>query len=127
MGMRLPDPLRRCVSSYQAIGLILGPVAFVITLFLPRAEGLSEVGQGVLATTLWTAIWWMTEAIPINAASFLPFLLFPFLLFPSPPLLICPLFFPLLSRFISFVPFTNPSLQHINISKKKEKLRHSNE
>jgi sodium-dependent dicarboxylate transporter 2/3/5 len=79
MALRSPYLLRRCAGSYQTIGLFLGPVAFVLTLMLPRAEGLSEVGQGVLATTLWTAIWWMTEAIPINAASFLPFLLFPFL------------------------------------------------
>jgi sodium-dependent dicarboxylate transporter 2/3/5 len=37
------------------------------------------VGQRVLATALWTATWWVTEAIPINAASFLPFLLYPLL------------------------------------------------
>ena len=72
---------------------------------------------------------------PFPSSFFYPFLLFsspsiqfiPFIrqidrffsLFPSPPLLIYPLFFPLLSRFVSSVPFTNPLLQHINISKKR--------
>ena len=63
----------------RATGLILGPLAFLVILLLPCPEGLAPVGQRVLATTLWTAIWWMTEAVPINAAGFLPFLLFPML------------------------------------------------
>ena len=40
-------------------------------------EGLSDQGNAVLASTLWIAIWWITEAIPIAATSLLPIILFP--------------------------------------------------
>src|SRR5699024_7347734 len=42
-------------------------------------KGLSQEGIGVLASTTWIAIWWMTEAIPIPATSLLPIVLFPLL------------------------------------------------
>lgn len=34
-------------------------------------------GRGVLAATLWIAVWWITEAIPISATALLPIVLFP--------------------------------------------------
>lgn len=40
-------------------------------------EELSDQGNAVLASTLWIAIWWITEAIPIAATSLLPIILFP--------------------------------------------------
>lgn len=74
---RIPRP--RLPGSVRSLGLALGPSLFLLVLLLPRPEGLGETGHRVLATALWTAIWWVTEAVPINAASFLPFLLFPLL------------------------------------------------
>ncbi|MCY8027551.1 DASS family sodium-coupled anion symporter [Bacillus sonorensis] len=61
----------------QKIGLLLGPALFfaVILFFFP--EGLSHEGRMVLATTLWVAAWWITEAVPIPAASLLPIVLLP--------------------------------------------------
>ena len=59
------------------LGLFLGPLLFVITLLFFRPEGLSYEGVAVLATTLWIATWWITEAIPIEVTSFLPIVLFP--------------------------------------------------
>ncbi|KAA6449590.1 SLC13 family permease [Bacillus swezeyi] len=61
----------------QKIGLLLGPALFfaVILFFFP--EGLSYEGRMVLATTLWVAVWWITEAVPIPAASLLPIVLLP--------------------------------------------------
>lgn len=40
-------------------------------------EGLSYEGRVVLATTAWVGIWWVTEAIPIEATSLLPIILLP--------------------------------------------------
>src|SRR5699024_4198093 len=56
----------------QLIGLILGPLLFLAILLFFSAKGLSQEGIGVLASTAWIAIWWMTEAIPIPATSLLP-------------------------------------------------------
>jgi sodium-dependent dicarboxylate transporter 2/3/5 len=61
----------------QLIGLLLGPLLFLWALFVFSPAGLSWEGQAVLATTLWVAVWWMTEAIPIPATSLLPLILFP--------------------------------------------------
>src|SRR5699024_7158752 len=61
----------------QLIGLIAGPLLFVLTLLFVHPEGLSSEGLAVLASTIWIAIWWMTEAIPIPATSLLPIILFP--------------------------------------------------
>ena len=61
----------------KKIGLILGPLAFFVFLIFGQFEGLSNSGQSVLASTLWIAIWWVTEAIPIAATALLPIILFP--------------------------------------------------
>ncbi|MFC4410887.1 SLC13 family permease [Chungangia koreensis] len=67
----------RSYKPAQLIGLILGPVLFFLTIFLFKPEGLSPEGLAILASTLWIATWWMTEAIPIPATSLLPIILFP--------------------------------------------------
>ncbi|RWR06323.1 SLC13 family permease [Siminovitchia fortis] len=67
-------------SSYktsQKVGLILGPLLFILTQLFFVPEGLSTEGKSVLAVTLWVATWWVTEAIPIPAASLLPIILLP--------------------------------------------------
>jgi sodium-dependent dicarboxylate transporter 2/3/5 len=64
-------------SKAQAIGLYLGPSLFILTLFFFAPEGLSFEAKAVLATTLWVATWWITEAIPIPATSLLPLFLLP--------------------------------------------------
>ena len=61
----------------RKIGLYLGPLLFILTRFFLEAEGLSNQANAVLASTLWIAIWWITEAIPIAATSLLPIILFP--------------------------------------------------
>lgn len=67
----------RIYTKAQLIGLILGPLLFVITLFFVTPEGLSYEGRAILASTLWIAVWWMTEAAPIPVTSLLPIVLFP--------------------------------------------------
>ncbi len=59
------------------IGLLLGPLLFILTLFFFHPEGLSEKGRAVLACTLWIALWWILEVIPIAATALLPIILFP--------------------------------------------------
>lgn len=64
-------------SIPQTVGLILGPLLFAFTLLFFSPEGLSFEAKAVLGTTLWVATWWITEAIPIPAASLLPIFLLP--------------------------------------------------
>jgi sodium-dependent dicarboxylate transporter 2/3/5 len=60
-------------------GLILGPVLFLIVLLFPTAlpEELTFQARVVLATTLWMASWWITEAISIYVTALLPLIVFP--------------------------------------------------
>lgn len=67
----------RSYNFAQKLGLILGPLTFVLILFLFTPESLNPEARAVLASTSWIAIWWMTEAIPIPATSLLPIILFP--------------------------------------------------
>ena len=59
------------------IGLWLGPLLFIITKFFFHPDGLIEEANSILACTLWIAVWWITEAIPIAATALLPIVLFP--------------------------------------------------
>jgi len=63
--------------SKQSIGLFLGPTLFLLTLLFFHPEGLSKEANAVLASTLWIATWWITEALPIAVTSLLPIMLFP--------------------------------------------------
>lgn len=71
-----PDE-KRPYKTPQLIGLILGPLLFLLTLLFFQPDGLSFEGKAVLAVTLWVATWWITEAIPIPATSLLPIILLP--------------------------------------------------
>jgi sodium-dependent dicarboxylate transporter 2/3/5 len=61
----------------KRLGLVIGPLLFLFILLLTPFEGLSEQGHAVLATTIWIAVWWVTEALPIAATALLPIVLFP--------------------------------------------------
>lgn len=62
----------------KKLGLFIGPLVFLIILFLPF-DLVSEQGDTVLATALWMVIWWITEAVSISVTALLPLLLFPLL------------------------------------------------
>lgn len=59
------------------LGLSLGPLAFTIILFFFNPDGLTYPAKAVLASSVWVAIWWITEAMPIAVSALLPIVLFP--------------------------------------------------
>ena len=61
----------------KKIGLFLGPLLFVLVRYFLSFDGMSHEANAILASTLWVAAWWITEAIPIAATSLLPIILFP--------------------------------------------------
>ncbi|MGX1262735.1 sodium-dependent dicarboxylate transporter 2/3/5 [Rossellomorea marisflavi] len=73
------EPGNRSYKRGQMIGLILGPLLFLLSVLFVNPSDLSSEGRMVLAVTLWVATWWITEAIPIPATSLLPIILLPVL------------------------------------------------
>lgn len=59
------------------IGLILGPLTFLLIILFYHPSGLSDSANAILASAIWIAIWWITEAIPIAVTALLPIVLFP--------------------------------------------------
>jgi solute carrier family 13 (sodium-dependent dicarboxylate transporter), member 2/3/5 len=106
MNMFLPS-ISILREQTKKIGLVLGPILFLVILFLPidgtdnnnnnnnnygnssninnssissetaATNTLSFSAKLVLATTFWMAAWWITEAIPIYVTALLPLILFP--------------------------------------------------
>ncbi|RPI43586.1 MAG: DASS family sodium-coupled anion symporter, partial [Betaproteobacteria bacterium] len=79
-----PDP----AAIAKRIGLIAGPVAALLCYFwLPesyvapdgRVIAFTHAGRAALAMMCWMALWWMTEAAPIEATALLPVVAFPLL------------------------------------------------
>ena len=68
---------KKSYNTPQLIGLFLGPLLFALTLLFFNPEGLPPEAKAILASTIWIATWWITEAIPIPATSLLPIILFP--------------------------------------------------
>jgi len=64
-------------QQVKRIGLFAGPIIFIGILFVPIAEDLPFEAKIVLASTVWMASWWITEAIPIYVTALLPLVLFP--------------------------------------------------
>ena len=67
---------RRSLS--RQIGLVAGPLAFALLLWLPGLP-LTFDQRAAAGVVCWTAAWWLTETIAIGAASLLPAVLLPLL------------------------------------------------
>jgi len=67
--------LEERVAGLARAGLVLGPLAFVALLLLP--SGLDPLQRRVAAVAAWTALWWLTSALPVGATSLLPAVLLP--------------------------------------------------
>ncbi len=63
--------------SQKQFFLIIGPAIFFLLLLLGTPEGIPRPAYLVLISTIWIAIWWVTEAVPIPMASLLPMILYP--------------------------------------------------
>lgn len=61
----------------KTAALLLGPLLFIVLLFLEPPTGMSKEAYLMLGISLWIAIWWISEAIPIAVTSLLPIVLFP--------------------------------------------------
>ncbi|MBA4045540.1 MAG: C4-dicarboxylate ABC transporter [Erythrobacter sp.] len=61
----------------RRIGLALGPLAFALTAVLPPPAGMEPPAWLVAGLVVWMATWWMTEAVPLAATAFLPFVVLP--------------------------------------------------
>ena len=57
--------------------LILGPLLFIVMQALDPPKGMPEPAWDVLCATVWIALWWVTEAVPIAVTALLPIVLFP--------------------------------------------------
>ena len=65
------------MNPKKIIPLVLGPLLFFILQSLDTPEGMPDAAYDVLCATLWIAIWWVSEAVPIAVTSLLPIVLFP--------------------------------------------------
>ena len=65
------------MKASKNFGLILGPLMFFVILLFFHPSGLNDQSNAVLAATIWIAIWWIFEALPIAVTALLPIVLFP--------------------------------------------------
>jgi len=80
--------------------LILGPAIFFILLLLGTPTGIPEPAYLVLISTIWIAIWWVTEAVPIPMTSLLPMILYPLMGIMSMSEVVAPFAKPIIFLFI---------------------------
>ena len=63
----------------QRIGFVLGLAGFLLTLLLSAPGGMPSAAWSTAGLVWWMAAWWMTEALPLSATAFLPFIVLPLL------------------------------------------------
>jgi len=77
----VPDslPAKHGRALHQSIGVIAGPLLFLLFLVTEPASGLSQSGWYTAGMSIWMAVWWATEAIPVPATALLPLAALPIL------------------------------------------------
>ena len=65
--------------TVQRIGFILGLAGFILTLLVPAPGGMPPQAWHTAGLVWWMAAWWMSEALPLYATAFLPFIVLPML------------------------------------------------
>lgn len=66
-------------STKRKIGFVLGPLLFLLMLWLPAPDGMSAEAWRAAAIMALMVVWWVTEAIPLAVTSLVPLIAFPFL------------------------------------------------
>ncbi|HSI71199.1 MAG TPA: SLC13 family permease [Gillisia sp.] len=61
----------------RAFILASGPLIFIIMQIIGAPDTLPEAAYDVLGVTIWMALWWVTEVVPIAVTALLPIVLFP--------------------------------------------------
>lgn len=72
----VPEPPLLSDETRRAAGLVCGPLLFLL-LLIAGSGILPWEARVVAGGALWIIVWWVTEAVPIAAASLLPIVLFP--------------------------------------------------
>src|SRR5918999_3551572 len=73
------------IKKKENMGLILGPLLFIVIIFIPTPQSMIEVNlekpishlspQIALGAMIWMVIWWVTECVPLGFTSLLaPFI-----------------------------------------------------
>ncbi len=57
--------------------LLAGPLLFAIMQLIGKPDSMPEAAFDVLCVTIWMALWWVTEVVPIAITALLPIILFP--------------------------------------------------
>ena len=70
-------PGSELTDKIKWIGFIAGPLLFTMILWWAHPGSMSQDSAKVMAVTIWIAIWWVTEAVPLPVTSLLPIILFP--------------------------------------------------
>ena len=64
-------------ARYQDIGLMLGPIVFILLVLTDKPVAINQDAWHVVAIAALMAVWWATEAIPVPATSLVPLVLLP--------------------------------------------------
>lgn len=57
--------------------LFAGPLLFLLLQLIGKPASMPDAAFDVLCVTLWMALWWVTEVVPIAVTALLPIVLFP--------------------------------------------------
>ncbi len=63
--------------SFKTIVIFLGPLLFLALQLKEPPPSMPPAAWDVLCVTLWMALWWVSEAVPISVTALLPIVLFP--------------------------------------------------
>lgn len=69
--------IERLTHWTRRIGLWAGPALWLLIVLFLHPAGMDDMAVRVAGVTLWIAIWWITECVPLPVTSLLPIVYFP--------------------------------------------------